>query len=63
MPRAGLNSAAVVEAAARLADSEGLAAVTLAHLAEQLGVRPPSLYAHVASLEDLRRRLAARGAR
>jgi len=63
MPRAGLDPEAIVDAAARLADADGLAALTLARLAATLGVRPPSLYAHVASLEDLRRRLGARGAR
>jgi AcrR family transcriptional regulator len=63
MPRAGLDTAAVVDAAAQLADAEGLEAVTLARLAAVLGVRPPSLYAHVVSLEDLRRRIGARGAR
>ena len=41
----------------------GLEAVTLATLAGRLGVRPPSLYAHIEGLADLRRRLAARGAR
>ncbi len=63
MARAGLDAEAVVSAAARLADTEGLAAVTLARLAGDLGVRAPSLYAHVAGLPDLRRRLAVRGAR
>jgi len=63
MPRAGLAPQVVVDAAARIADSEGLEAVTLARLAAELGVRTPSLYSHVDSLEDVRRRLAARGAR
>jgi AcrR family transcriptional regulator len=63
MPRAGLDTAAVVDAAARLADANGLEAVTLARLANALDVRPPSLYAHIGGLEDLRRRLGARGAR
>jgi AcrR family transcriptional regulator len=62
MPRAGLDSAAVVTAAAELADAEGLEAVTLARLAGRLKVRSPSLYVHVAGLDDLRRRLGARGA-
>jgi AcrR family transcriptional regulator len=53
----------VVGAAAELADSEGLGAVTLARLAQKLGVRPPSLYAHVDGLDDLRRRIGALGAR
>ncbi len=62
MPRARLDTAAVVDAAALLADTEGLESMTLAQLAAVLGVRSPSLYAHVASLEDLRRRLGGRGA-
>jgi AcrR family transcriptional regulator len=63
MPRSGLRPQAVVAAAAELADAEGLEAVTLARVAERLGVRSPSLYAHVDGLPDLRRRLAERGAR
>jgi AcrR family transcriptional regulator len=63
MPRAGLDAETIVAAAAGVADAEGLEAVTLARLAGDLGVRSPSLYAHVAGgLPELRRRLAARGA-
>jgi AcrR family transcriptional regulator len=58
MPRAGLSTAAVVGAAAELADAEGLEALTLARLAGSVGVRTPSLYNHVASLDDVRRRVA-----
>jgi AcrR family transcriptional regulator len=63
MPRAGLDAAGVVGAAAALADAEGLDRLTLARLADRLGIRPPSLYAHIGGLADLRRRLADRGAR
>lgn len=58
MPRAGLSVANVVEAAAELADAEGLDAVTLSTIATKLGVKPPSLYSHVGGLPDLRARLA-----
>jgi AcrR family transcriptional regulator len=58
MARAGLDTEAVVRAAAELVDREGLEALTLSALAAQLGVRPPSLYAHVRGLDDLRRRLS-----
>jgi AcrR family transcriptional regulator len=58
MPRAGLSTASVVGAAADLADAEGLEALTLARLAGSVGVRTPSLYHHVGSLEDVRRRVA-----
>ena len=59
--RAGIDRAAVVAAAARLADADGLEAVTLARLAADLGIRPPSLYNHVAGQEGLRRELALLG--
>jgi AcrR family transcriptional regulator len=58
MPRAGLDSATVVETAAEIADADGLAAVTLSSVAARLGVKPPSLYAHVGGLPDLKQRLA-----
>ncbi len=63
MSRAGLDAQAVVAAAASLADDDGLEELTLAGLADRLGVRSPSLYAHVDGLSDLRSRLATRGAR
>ena len=61
MPRAGLTAGTVVDRAAALADAEGLKAVTLARLADDLGVRSPSLYKHVKGLDDVRRALAVRG--
>jgi AcrR family transcriptional regulator len=63
MPRVGLDAESVVRAASELADTNGLGAVTLARLAQELGVRPPSLYAHIDGLEDLRRRIGTLGAR
>ena len=63
MPRAGLNRAAVVEAAAVLADEGAGEEFSLARLAERLHVRKPSLYNHVAGLGDLRRELALLGLR
>ena len=62
-PRRGrgrLDRSAILERAARLADRDGLEALTLIALAGELGIRPPSLYNHVASLEELRRALAVR---
>jgi AcrR family transcriptional regulator len=58
MGRAGLNTATVVEAAAEIADADGLEAVTLSTVAARLAVKPPSLYSHVGGLPDLRERLA-----
>ena len=62
-PRAGLNRAAVVEAAAALADEGGLENLSLADLAGRLGVRKPSLYNHVAGIGDLKQGLALVGLR
>lgn len=56
--RVGLTAERLVVAAAELADAEGLEAVTLSALARRFGVRPASLYSHVASTDDLRTRLA-----
>jgi AcrR family transcriptional regulator len=55
VPRAGLNTDRVVAAAMELADEVGLDKLTLAALAVRLGVRQPSLYKHVASLDALQR--------
>ncbi len=63
MPRMGLDREAVLEAAVVLADKDGLEGLTIARLAEVLGVRSPSLYNHVRGLEELRRELALRGLR
>ena len=60
MPRQGLSRAQVVDAAARIADGEGLERVTVARVASELGIRAPSLYNHVASRDDLVRELSVR---
>lgn len=44
----------VVQTAIQLADANGFEAVTLAAVAEQLGIRIPSLYNHVSGLPGLR---------
>ena len=61
--RAGLDTEAVVTAAIALADREGLKSLSLTRVATELGVRPPSLYAHIAGIGDLVRRIGSRGAR
>jgi AcrR family transcriptional regulator len=63
MPRRGLDRASVVETAAAIADAEGLEHLTLARVAERLGIRTPSLYNHVEGLDGLRRDLALTGLR
>jgi AcrR family transcriptional regulator len=53
----------VVAEAARLADEVGFEGVTLAALAARFGVAVPSLYKHIAGIDDVRRRLAIRSLR
>jgi AcrR family transcriptional regulator len=52
-PKPGLSIDAIVAAAVRLADAEGLEAVSMARVAEQLGFTTMSLYRHVSSKEEL----------
>jgi AcrR family transcriptional regulator len=49
----GLTRAAIVGAAVALADREGLRAVSIRRVAGELGIRPMSIYTHVASKDDL----------
>jgi AcrR family transcriptional regulator len=49
--------ARVVASAGRIADADGLEAVTLARVAADLGMRPPSLYNHVEGRAGLMRAL------
>ena len=63
MARAGLASTTVVAAGAALADEVGLWRLTMGLLAKRVGVRTPSLYKHVESLESLRRGIAIQAKR
>jgi AcrR family transcriptional regulator len=61
--RRGIDAAALVEAAAAIADAEGLSALTLNAVAARVGVKTPSLYSHVDGLPALRRLLGIEAAR
>jgi AcrR family transcriptional regulator len=54
VPRAGLSTDAVVDAALAIVDASGTQGLTLAAVAGRTGVATPSLYKHVASLAELR---------
>jgi AcrR family transcriptional regulator len=61
--RRWLNRELVIERAAAMADEAGsVTAVSLTALAQALEIRTPSLYNHVANLEDLQYGLAVYGA-
>lgn len=56
--RPGLQRTVILQAAAELADTHGFQQVTLALLANKLGVRSPSLYNHINGLDGLRQLMA-----
>jgi len=63
MPRAGLTPPRVVDAASVLVDRVGWPHLTMSALADELGVRQPSLYKHVDGMPALQRALAVQAKR
>jgi AcrR family transcriptional regulator len=61
--RVRLDKNAVVKAAVDLVNAEGVEALTLSRLAEELGIQTPSLYNHVEGLPGLQRDLAVMNAK
>lgn len=60
MPRVGASAESIVSTAVTVADRDGYDAVSLSAIARELGVRPPSLYAHVSGKAELLSRLHQR---
>jgi AcrR family transcriptional regulator len=58
----GVTVADVAAAAVAVADAAGLEGLTLAAVSARVGVRSPSLYAHVDGLDGVKRLLALRAA-
>jgi len=52
-PRAGITQMDIVNAAIELANTKGMKEVTMANLAKELTIKPPSLYNHIKGLSDL----------
>jgi AcrR family transcriptional regulator len=52
-PRPGLSLERIVAAAIRVADADGLAAVSMSRVAAELGTGPMSLYRYVAAKDEL----------
>jgi AcrR family transcriptional regulator len=61
MPRMGLTRETVVEAALGIVETEGRSALSLARVADDLGVKAPSLYSHVDGLAGLENLVTLRG--
>jgi AcrR family transcriptional regulator len=60
-PRMGLTRDKIMETAAEMADHKGIESVTIANLAKELKIRPPSLYNHIKGLNELRTVMAVHG--
>lgn len=56
-----INRNDAIKAACLIADEQGMSALTLKAVAQRLGIRPPSLYNHVDSLEMLLHLTAQQG--
>src|SRR3979490_2569423 len=52
-PKPGLSLGRIVEAGVKVAESEGLAAVSMSRIAAQLGSAPMSLYRYVSAKDEL----------
>jgi AcrR family transcriptional regulator len=51
MARLGLNRSLVIGTASKMADRNGLDTISIASLAAELNVKPPSLYNHIESID------------
>jgi AcrR family transcriptional regulator len=58
-----ITKEAVIQAASDIADKDGLNKVSLKVIAEKLNIRTPSLYNHIAGLDDLLQEVAHKGMR
>lgn len=56
-----LDRTIILDAAAKIADEEGISNVTLKSLAEKLDVKSPSLYKHINGLDELNKELMLYG--
>jgi AcrR family transcriptional regulator len=61
--RVRLDKNAVVQAAVEILNAEGMQALTLSRLAEELGIQTPSLYNHVDGLNGLQQDLSVLNAK
>ncbi|WP_047984783.1 TetR/AcrR family transcriptional regulator [Ornithinibacillus californiensis] len=61
MPRVGLDLSKIIQAAAKIVDEQGVEAITLAAIARDLSVKPPSLFNHVQGLSQIKRELSLIG--
>lgn len=61
MPRTGLSKNEIIEKAAELANERGLSYLSVTTLADYLGIKKPSLYNHMKTIEDMHKSLMIYG--
>lgn len=61
MSRAGIDTKLIIEKTAGLANEIGFENITLKLIADEFGIQTPSLYNHIKSLDDLKKRLMLHG--
>ncbi len=61
MPRTGLSKEEITEKAAALANEKGLSYLSVTTLADFLGIKKPSLYNHMNTIDDIRRNIMIYG--
>lgn len=62
MAKMGVTREKILEEAAIIADEKGFDAVSLKEIAEKLNIRPPTMFNHISSLQDLKEELCRFGA-
>lgn len=61
MPRTGLSKDEIIEKAVELANEKGLSYLSVTSLSEYLGIKKPSLYNHMNTIDDIRRSIMIYG--
>lgn len=61
MPRKQINAEKIFDCAVHLVESRGLEYLTMGNIAKELQIKPPSLYNHIRSIDDVKRAVATKG--
>jgi AcrR family transcriptional regulator len=58
MPKVHLTQSKITDTALSIAEQQGFEAVTMANIARALSIKPPSLYNHFKSLDEIKQEMA-----
>jgi len=57
-PKMNLSQSIIVDRALEIAERIGIEQVTMANIARELNIKPPSLYNHVSGLDEIKQKMA-----